>query len=112
MSRNVSNRSMRGCQGCLGVDGVVQVLDFRHRHRHFGHVCGDTRFRTGRLYPLYVGSYGLAHDYWFGRFDFRHDNVDHCHWTLKAILPSFSPLPLPSYQTVLTFTLLQLGQLH
>ena len=106
---------MRGRQGCLGVDVVVQILDIHHRHWQFCCFCVETGFRTGRWYPLYVGFYGLALDCWFGRFDFRHDNVDHvdhCPWTLEAISPSFSLLPKPTYQGVLTFTLLQLGRLR
>ena len=107
------SRSIRGHHGFRDVDVVVRVRELHHHHHHrHWHFCVETGGWTGRWYPLYVGAYGLAHDWRFGCFDFRQDNGDHCPWTLEAISPSFSPLPKPSYQAVLTFTLLQLGRLR
>ena len=113
---NVSIRSIRGRHGCRYVVVVVQVRERRHRrYRHWLFCCVwfETVGRTGRWYPLDVGFYGLAFLFWFSCFDFRHgnvDHVDHCPWTFEALSPSFSPLPKPSCQAVLTFTLLQLGR--
>ena len=112
---NVCIRSIWGRHGCRYIVVVVRVRErHRRRYRHWLFCCVwfETVGRTGRWYPLYVGAYGLAHDWRFGCFDFRQDNGDHCPWTLEAISPSFSPLPKPSYQAVLTFTLLQLGRLR